>query len=153
MNEDGLEDEEIAAILQNTRRIAMVGASNRPTRPSNEVMGFLLAHGYDVTPVNPGLVSMTIHGRPVAGALADATPLDMVDFFRDPNDIADDVNEAIRLGAKTIWMQIGVVNEELAAVARQAGLTVVMNRCPKIETARLGVGRRPAAGPHTGPQA
>jgi hypothetical protein len=145
MNEDGLEDSDIAAILDGTHRVALVGASNRPNRPSNEVMGFLLAQGYDVTPVNPGLVTLSIHGRPVVAALADATPLDMVDFFRDPNDIADDVHEAIRLGAKTIWMQIGVVNEELAAIAREAGLTVVMNRCPTIESARLGIGKRATA--------
>jgi predicted CoA-binding protein len=140
ISEDGLADDEIARILTTTRRIAMVGASNRPTRPSHEVMHFLLAQGYDVTPVNPGLVSLSIHERPVVSDLSEATPLDMVDFFRDPNDIAEDVNEAIRLGARTIWMQIGVVNDALADIARDAGLNVVMNRCPKIEIARLGIG-------------
>jgi predicted CoA-binding protein len=140
MTEDGLDDDVIARILNTTRRIALVGASNRPTRPSHEVMHFLLAQGYDVTPVNPGLVSLSIHDRPVVGRLADARPLDMVDFFRDPNDIAEDVDEAIRLGARTIWMQIGVVNDALADIGRAAGLTVVMNRCPKIEIARLGIG-------------
>jgi predicted CoA-binding protein len=141
MNEDGLEDSAIADILNATRRIALVGASNRPNRPSHEVMAALLAHGFDVVPVNPGLAGMTIHGRTVVASLAEAAPLDMVDFFRDPNDIAEDVDEAIRLHAKTIWMQIGVVNEEVAETAREAGLNVVMNRCPKIEIPRLSVAR------------
>lgn len=138
---DGMDDAAIARILRGTRRIALVGASARPTRPSHEVMGFLLEQGFDVTPVNPGLSGMLVHGRRAVATLADAVPLDMVDFFRDPNDIDDDVDEAIRLGARVLWMQIGVVNEGLAARARQAGLEVVMNRCPKIEMPRLGIGK------------
>jgi predicted CoA-binding protein len=139
MYEDELEDEDIVRILSATRRIAMVGASNRPNRPSYEVMQWLLEQGYDVTPVNPGLAGMLIHGRMAVATLAEATPLDMVDFFRDPTDIDEDVTEAIRLHAKTIWMQIGVVNGELAEQGRQAGVAVAMNRCPKIEIPRLGI--------------
>lgn len=142
--DDGTSDETLTRILTGTTRIALVGASARPQRPSHEVMGYLLAHGYDVTPVNPGLDGMLVHNIRAVAHLSQAQPLDMVEFFRDPNDIDKDVNDAIRLGARTIWMQIGVINEEAAARARAAGLTVVMNRCPKIEIPRLGVRRRAA---------
>ena len=136
-----LQEEDIAIkrILGETRRIALVGASNRPNRPSYEVMQFLLAQGYDVTPVNPGLAGLLIHNRRVVTTLEEAAPLDMVDLFRDPADLDDDVTEAIRLGAKTIWMQIGVINQRAAMEARNAGLNVIMNRCPKTEIPRLGI--------------
>jgi predicted CoA-binding protein len=133
------EDVEIKRILGETRRIALVGASNRENRPSYEVMGILLRLGYDVTPVNPGLEGLLIHGRRVVGRLQDAAPLDMVELFRDPADLEDDVTEAIRLEARTIWMQIGVVNQRAAMTARNAGLAVVMNRCPTIEIPRLSI--------------
>lgn len=132
-------DSDITAILQGTRRIALVGASAKPDRPSYGVMRFLLAQGYDVTPVNPGLAGQEILGRRVVASLADAAPLDMVDLFRNSADVAAPVQEAIRLGAKTIWMQLGVVNETAAAAARAAGLNVVMDRCPAIEIPRLGL--------------
>jgi predicted CoA-binding protein len=136
-----LQEEDIAIkrILGETRRIALVGASNRPNRPSYEVMQFLLAQGYDVTPVNPGLAGLLIHNQRVVATLEEAAPLDMVDLFRDPADLDDDVTEAIRLGAKTIWMQIGVINQRAAMEARNAGLNVIMNRCPKTEIPRLGI--------------
>ena len=134
-----LEDVEIKRILTATRRIALVGASSRPNRPSNGVMKILLELGYDVTPVNPGLVGSAIHGRDVVGTLAEAAPLDMVELFRDPTDLEDDVQEAIRLGARTIWMQVGVVNQRVAMVVRNHGLDVIMNRCPTIEIPRLGI--------------
>ncbi len=133
------EDTAIKRILGETRRIALVGASNRPNRPSYEVMQFLLAQGYDVTPVNPGLAGLLIHNQRVVATLEEAAPLDMVDLFRDPADLDDDVTEAIRLGAKTIWMQIGVINQRAAMEARNAGLNVIMNRCPKTEIPRLGI--------------
>src|ERR1700710_930840 len=98
-------DETIRAVLTNTRRIALVGASNKPNRPSYGVMQFLLAHGYEVTPVNPGLAGQTILGQTVAATLDDAAPLDMVDLFRNAAEVEAPVNDAIRLGAKTIWMQ------------------------------------------------
>lgn len=132
-------DSDITAILQGTRRIALVGASAKPDRPSYGVMRFLLAQGYDVTPVNPGLAGQEILGRRVVASLAEAAPLDMVDLFRNSADVAAPVQEAIRLGAKTIWMQLGVVNETAAAAARAAGLNVVMDRCPAIEIPRLGL--------------
>jgi len=132
-------DSDITAILQGTRRIALVGASAKPDRPSYGVMRFLLAQGYDVTPVNPGLAGQEILGRRVVASLAEAAPLDMVDLFRNSADVEAPVQEAIRLGAKTIWMQLGVVNETAAAAARAAGVNVVMDRCPAIEIPRLGL--------------
>lgn len=132
-------DEEIRRILTQTRRIALVGASAKPERDSHHVMEYLLARGYDVTPVNPGLAGQEILGRKVVATLEEAAPLDMVDLFRNSDAVAQPVAEAVRLGAKTIWMQLGVVNEEAAATARAAGLAVVMNRCPAIEIPRLGL--------------
>ncbi len=132
-------DEAVAEILRNTRRIALVGASNKPARPSYGVMEFLLTHGYDVTPVNPALAGQEIHGRKVVATLAEATPLDLVDLFRAGPEVAAPVGQAIALGAKTIWMQLGVINEEAAASACAAGLAVVMDRCPAIEIPRLGI--------------
>lgn len=134
-------DEEIRRILTQTRRIALVGASAKPQRPSHEVMEYLLGQGYDVTPVNPGLAGQEILGRKVVATLEEAAPLEMVDLFRNSNVVEEPVREAIRLGARTIWMQLGVVNEAAAAVARAAGLAVVMDRCPAIEIPRLGLSR------------
>ena len=142
MRTDGQSDATIRSILTDTRRIALVGASARPDRPSNEVMRFLLARGYDVTPVNPGLAGKSIHGRTVVATLAGTTPLEMVDVFRASDHVGPVVDEAIRLGAKVVWMQLGVVNEAAAERARKAGITVVMDRCPLIETGRLGLNRR-----------
>ncbi len=138
MTVDGLGDGDIRAILSDTRRIAVVGASNKPERASYGVMAALLARGYDVTPVNPGLAGQAIHGRAVVSSLAEAGELDMVDVFRAPDAVRPVVDEAIRLGARTIWMQWGVVDEAAAAAGRAAGLRVVMDRCPKIEFSRLG---------------
>jgi len=142
MSTDGQTDDTIRAILETTQRIALVGASAKPDRPSFGVMGFLIAHGYDVTPVNPGLAGKAIHGRPVAAALADAGPIEMVDVFRASDQVGPVVDEAIGLGAKVIWMQLGVVDQAAAERARAAGITVVMDRCPVIETARLRPSRR-----------
>ena len=135
------EDDTIRRVLTTTRRIAVVGASNKPARPSYGVMRFLISRGYEVTPVNPGLAGQTIFGRPVVATLDEAGPLDMVDLFRNPAEVEAPVNDAIRLGAKTIWMQLGVINEPAAAAGRAAGLTVIMDRCPAIEAPRLGVGK------------
>ncbi len=129
----------IRQVLTSTRRIAVVGASNKPERPSYDVMRFLIAQGYEVTPVNPGLAGQKILGRDVVATLDNAGPLDMVDLFRNSAEVAAPVADAIRLGAKTIWMQLGVVNEEAAATARAAGLTVIMDHCPAIEIPRLGL--------------
>ncbi|HEY1856748.1 CoA-binding protein [Acidocella sp.] len=134
-----MNDAEIRDLLLGTRRIAVVGASNKPARPSYGVMEFLLAQGFEVTPVNPGLAGQEILGQLVVASLAEATPLDMVDLFRNPAEVEAPVREAIRLGAKSVWMQLGVINETAAELAREAGLTVVMDRCPAIEMPRLGI--------------
>ncbi len=139
MAADGLSDAEIRAVLERTRRVAVVGASNTPSRPSYGVMAALLAHGYQVVPVNPGLEGQSVQGQPVAASLEAARPLDMVDVFRRSESAGAVVDEAVRLGARTVWLQLGVIDEQAALRARQAGLTVVMDRCPKIEFARLGL--------------
>ena len=139
MTQDGLSDVTVAEILTQTRRIAVVGASNKPDRPSYGVMAALIAHGYDVTPVNPGLAGQEIHGRTVVAALDKAGMLDMVDVFRAPDAAGAVVDEAVRLGARTVWLQLGVVDGAAAARARAAGLHVVVDRCPKIELPRLGL--------------
>lgn len=139
MSSDGLSDTQIRDVLTSTRRIAVVGASNKPARASYGVMQFLLHQGYDVAPVNPGLTGQEILGQKVVASLSEAGALDMVDLFRNAADVGPPVAEAIRLGAKSIWMQLGVVNEEVADGARKAGLTVVMDRCPAIEMPRLGL--------------
>jgi predicted CoA-binding protein len=131
--------DEIRDILTTTRRIAVVGASNKPERAGNYVLAFLAARGFDVTGVNPGLAGQTLHGRPVVGSLDDAAPLDMIDVFRRSEEVGPIVQDAIRLGARTVWMQLGVVNREAADAARAAGLRVVMDRCPLIEWRRLGL--------------
>ncbi len=129
----------VRTILTTTRRIAVVGASNKPERAGNYVLAFLLARGFHVVGVNPGLAGSTIHGAPVVASLDQAGPLDMVDIFRASDQVGPVVDDAIRLGARSVWMQLGVVNEPAAQAARAAGLNVVMNRCPLIEWANLGL--------------
>jgi uncharacterized protein len=131
-------DADIKILLETTRTIALVGASPKPERDSNRVMGYLLARGYCVIPVNPGLVGQAIHGVPVAASLEDiGEPVDLVDIFRNSEAAGEVVDQAIATGAKAVWMQLGVINPEAAARAEAAGLQVVMNRCPKIEIPRL----------------
>ena len=132
--------EDIAELLTSTRTIALIGASERPDRPSNRVMKFLLNHGYRVIPVNPKCGSETIHGQPVVASLAEIDErIDLVDTFRRPQAAGEAVDDAIAAGAKAVWMQIGVINEEAANRAEAAGLKVVMDRCPAIEIPRLGI--------------
>ena len=138
MTIDGQTDDTIRAILTDTHRIAMVGASDKPWRPSHGVFGFLLGRGYDVTPVNP-LLAGAIHDRTVVASLAEAAPLDMVDIFRASANAGAAVDDAIRLGARTVWMQLGVVDKVAAERARAVGIVVVMDRCPVIEVRRLGL--------------
>lgn len=135
---DSNSDNMIREILTTTRRIALVGASEKPWRASHEVMRFLLGRGYEVTPVNPSLAGQTILGQTVVASLSEAAPLEMVDVFRASTHVAPLVDSAIRLGAKTIWMQLGVIDHKAAAVARAAGIKVVMDRCPVIEDRRIG---------------
>ena len=134
------EDEEIAELLTNARTIAMVGASDNPSRPSFGVMKFLQGQGYRVLPVNPGITGEHVHGEYVWRDLDQiGVPIDIVDIFRNSEAAGEAVDQAIAIGAKAVWMQLGVVNREAAERAEAAGLKVVMNRCPKIEIARLGL--------------
>ena len=131
-------DKDIADLLTNARTIAVVGASDRPDRPSYGVMRFLQDHGYRVLPVNPQINGEHVHGELVWRELAQiGVPIDIVDIFRRPQAAAEAVDQAIFVGAQAVWMQIGVINEEAAAKAESAGLKVVMDRCPKIEIPRL----------------
>lgn len=136
INDDG----EIRELLGQKRRIAVVGASPNPARPSNGVLAFLVAQGHDVIAVNPGHAGKTIHGAPVVATLADVEPpAELVDIFRNSADAGAAVDEAIVHGARAVWMQMGVIDETAAARADHAGLVVVMDRCPKVEIPRLGL--------------
>ena len=133
-------DEDIAELLAAARTIAMVGASDRPGRPSYGVMRVLQEHGYRVLPVNPQITGEHVHGEFVWRELAQiGMPIDIVDIFRRPEAAGDAVDQAIFVGARAVWLQLGVINEEAAARAEAAGLKVVMDRCPAIELRRLGV--------------
>lgn len=134
----------IRDILENTRTIAMVGASAKPNRPSHEVMAFLQSKGYRVIPVNPTVTGQTILGERVYVSLSEVPEnFEMVDIFRNSEAAGDVVKEALSLtedkGLKTVWMQLGVRNDEAAEQAASAGLQVIMNRCPKIEYTRLAI--------------
>lgn len=136
INDEG----DIRDLLGSPRRIAVIGASPNPARASNEVLGFLVAQGHDVIAVNPGHAGKTIHGAPVVATLADVEPpAELVDIFRNSDDAAAAVDEAIVHGAKAVWMQMGVINDAAAKRADAAGLMVVMDRCPMVEIPRLGL--------------
>ena len=133
-------DEDIAELLANARTIALVGASDRPDRASYGVMKFLQGHGYRVLPVNPQITGEHVHGEYVWRELGQiGEPIDIVDIFRRPQAAGEAVDQAIAAGAKAVWMQLGIVNEEAAERAEAAGLKVVMDRCTKIELMRLQV--------------
>jgi hypothetical protein len=139
MNAQSTEDEFIREILTSVRTIALVGASDNPARDSYDVMGFLMARGYTVFPVNPTL-SGQIQGRDVYASVADVPkPIDMVDVFRRSEAAGEACDEAVAAGAKVVWMQLDVINEAGKQRAEAAGLKVVMDRCPMIETRRLGI--------------
>lgn len=129
-------DTSLRELLQHTHTIAVVGLSPKPQRPSHGVAQYLQAHGYRVIPVNPG--HETILGEASYPDLRSIPePVDMVDVFRRPDQVAAVVEDAVAIGAPSLWLQLGVIDEAAAQRARDAGLTVVMDRCLKIEHARL----------------
>ena len=134
MDHDAYPDSLIREILRDTRTIAMVGSSGNWIRPSYFAMKYLQRKGFRIIPVNPKEAGKEILGETVYGALADIPdPFDMVDIFRN-SEAAGAITD---VGAKVVWMQLGVRNDEAAARAEAAGITVIMNRCPKIEFGRL----------------
>jgi len=138
MDHSSYSDQYIGEILETTKTIAVVGASDNPSRPSNFVMRYMKRKGYRILPVNPGKAGQEFLGEKFYASLADIdTPIDMVDCFRASEAIPGITEEAIAINAKILWMQLGVVNSEAAKRAEDAGLKVVMDRCPKIEFGRL----------------
>ena len=137
-----MNDQTIREVLTRTQRIALVGASDRPERPSYGVMKYLLDQGYEVIPVSPKLAGKTLLGQQGYATLADVPgEIDMVDVFRNSEAAWGVAQEAIAIGAKTLGMQLGVINEQAAVLAQEAGLNVVMDRCPAIEIPRLGLAK------------
>jgi len=140
MNHDSYSDDYIRGILSTAKTIAMVGASERENRPSYFAFKYLLERGYRMIPVNPGHAGETMLGQKIYARLADiAEPVDMIDIFRGSQYAPAIVAEALALKPRpqVIWMQLGVRNDEAAALAEANGFKVVMNRCPKIEYGRL----------------
>ncbi len=132
--------DQMRAILESVRTIALVGASEKTNRPSHEVMEFMQAHGYRIIPVNPRLAGQTVLGETVYADIASVPePVDMVELFLAPERTDAIIDQAIELKVPVIWLQIGVINEAGAARAEAAGLAVVMDRCPKQEIPRLGI--------------
>ncbi|MBI5475295.1 MAG: CoA-binding protein [Ignavibacteriales bacterium] len=122
----------IKKILEEAKTIAIVGASNKPLRDSYQIMKFLIEKGYNVIPVNPSYTD--ILGKKCYSDLRQIDePIDIVDIFRRSDEVLPIVQDAMLSGAKTIWMQLGVINEEAATIAERTGITVIMNRCIKIE--------------------
>ncbi len=133
-------DDFLRDVLKRTKRIAVVGVSTNPVRPSYYVARYLKLKGYDVVPVNPGHAGKELLGETVIGSLAEIEGgVDMVDIFRRPEHVPAIVDEALEAfpEMQTVWMQIGVVHNEAAATARARGVDVIMDRCPKIEYQRL----------------
>ncbi|MGH6989859.1 MAG: CoA-binding protein [Stellaceae bacterium] len=138
---DSNPDTRLRDILRRARTIALVGASAKPERPSHGVMTYLQAAGYRVIPVNPGLAGRTLLGERVYARLQEIPePIDLVDIFRKSADVPPIVEDAIAIGAKTVWMQLGIRNEAAARQAADAGLEVVEDRCTKIEHRRFAPG-------------
>ena len=145
LNAEGLpqyQDLQIKKILRGVKTIAMVGASGNEIRPSYFAMMYLLNKGYKIIPVNPGMAGKEILGQKVYAALSEVpAPVDMVDIFREAKYAPEIAREAVaekdRLGVKVLWMQLGVISTEAEKIAEDAGLTVIMNRCPKIEHGRF----------------
>ena len=127
-----METLEISILLKNSKNIAVVGLSPKPNRPSNQVASYLIEAGYNVIPVNPGQEEI-LDRKCYPDLESIGQPIDIVDIFRRSDDVLPVVKSAIRIKAKAIWMQQGIINEEAAAMAREAGLTVIMDRCLKVD--------------------
>jgi predicted CoA-binding protein len=133
-------DADIRDLLTAARTVALVGISDRPDRASNQVMKVMQDHGYRVIPINPMITGEHVHGEYVWRELSQlGDPIDIVDIFRKSSEAGAAVDAAIAIGAKAVWLQLGVIDEAAAARAEAAGLQVVMDRCIKVELARLGV--------------
>lgn len=142
MNHDHYTDDLIRKVLSSTKSIAVVGASPKPTRASHRVTGYLVERGYKVFAVNPGHAGKVIAGAMTYGSLADLPqPVDLIDVFRAPEHLPDVVADVLALDPlpKYVWAQLGVRDDVAAKRAEEAGLTVIQNRCPKIELPRLGM--------------
>jgi predicted CoA-binding protein len=140
MDHESYSDEYLRGILKSVRTIAVVGASPRRERPSHRVMAYLQRRGYRTIPVNPNAAGGTINGERCYASLAEIRePIDMVDVFRRTEAAGGVADEAIAVGAKVVWMQLGVRDDAAASRAEARGLKVVMNRCPAIEIPRLGL--------------
>lgn len=137
------EEQTIRAILTHSKTIAVVGWSPKPDRASHRVAAFLAGQGYRVIPVNPGFAGQEALGAIIRGSLAEVAekdgPIDMVDVFRRSEEAGSVVDEAIAVGAKAVWLQLGVFDDAAMDRARAAGLMAVQNRCPAIEIPRLGL--------------
>lgn len=141
-------DQELTELLSSSRTIAVIGASDRPDRPSYGVAKFMADRGWRILPVNPQITGEHLHGEYVWHDLGQiGVPIDIVNIFRRPQAAGEAVDQAIAAGAKAVWLQLGVINEEAAARAEAAGLKVVMDRCIKIDAARLGVSSPPPSSP------
>ena len=131
-------DEAIAQLLLQAKRIALVGASAKPERPSHRVMQFLLDEGYEVLPINPGLAGQKLLGQTVYAAVVELpTSVDMADIFRDAASLPEVTQDVVATGIPAMWTQLGVVHSEAEQTAIGAGLQVVVDRCPAIEIPRL----------------
>ncbi len=138
--------EEIRNLLESSRTIAVVGLSENPRRPSHEVSKAMNTFGYDILPVNPNLSGPILGENPYSSISEIEIPVDIVDVFRRSEEVMPIAREAVEIGAKALWLQLGVINEEAAAYARGHGLTVVMNRCIKVDHARFARGRSAPGG-------
>ena len=131
-------DEAIAQLLLQAKRIALIGASAKPERPSHRVMQFLLDEGYEVLPINPGLAGQRLLGQQVYASLADLpTSVDMADIFRDAASLPEVTQDVVTAGIPAMWTQLGVVHSEAEQTAIDTGLQLVVDRCPAIEVPRL----------------
>jgi len=140
MDHETYPDPYLRDILTGVRTIAVVGASPQRGRPSHRVMAYLQRRGYRAIPVNPNAAGGTIHGETCYATLAEIPePIDMVDIFRRTETAREIVDKAIAVGAKVVWMQLGVRDDDAAVRAEARGIKVVMNRCPAIEIPRLGL--------------